>query len=240
MTDELSDRDLRAALDGAVTDPAWLADAVQRVSARPAAIGALFPAVSRHCGRGPLSASQAGLAGPVGQPGLAGWTVDDAGRTLLLTAMPLRGPALAAEAGLLYRCGDAAEKRAVLRALPWLDIGDGGVELLHDAIRSNDPRLVAAALGPYAAHLAAPMWRQAVLKCVFMDIPLSQVSGLAARADGELGRMLADLAAERRAAGRPVPADAAALLAQLTGGPTARSGAAEEASRCGSSTRTFT
>jgi len=70
-----------------------------------------------------------------------------------------------------------------------------------------------------------------------MDIPLSQVSGLAARADGELGRMLADLAAERRAAGRPVPADAAALLAQLAGGS---SGAAEEASRCGSSTRIFT
>ena len=230
MTDELSDRDLRAALDGVVTDPAWLADAVHRVSARPAAIGALFPSVSRRCGRGPL---------PPGPPGLTGWTVDDAGRALLLTALPLRGPALAAEAGLLYRCGDAAEKRAVLRALPWLDLGDGGVELLHDAIRSNDPRLVAAALGPYAARLAGPMWRQAVLKCVFMDIPLSQVSGLAARADGELGRMLADLAAERRAAGRPVPA-AAALLAQLTGGSPGRSGAAEEASRCGSSTRIFT
>jgi hypothetical protein len=73
-----------------------------------------------------------------------------------------------------------------------------------------------------------------------MDIPLSQVSGLAARADGELGRMLADLAAERRAAGRPMPADADALLAQLTGGSPGRPGAAEEASRCGSSTRTFT
>jgi len=235
VTDDLSDRDVRAALagalEGAVADPAWLADAVRRVSAHPAAIGTLFPAVSRHCGRGPL---------PSGPPGLAGWTVDDAVRALLLTVLPLRGPALAAEAGLLYRCGDAAEKRAVLRALPWLDIGDGGVELLHDAIRSNDPRLVTAALGPYAVRLAGPTWRQAVLKCLFMDIPLGQVSGLAARADGELGRMLADLAAERRAAGRPVPADAAALLAQLTGGSPGRSGAAEEASPCGSSTRIFT
>ena len=203
----MTDDDLRVALDGAVADPAWLADAVYRVSVSPAAIGALFPAVSRRCGRGPL---------PGGAPGLVGWTVDDAGRALLLTALPMRGPALAAAAGELYRYGDAAEKRGVLRALPWLDIGAGGVELLHDAIRTNDPRLVAAALGPYARYLADPMWRQAVLKCVFMDIPLSLVSGLAGRADGELGRMLADLADERHAAGRTIPAGAAALLAQLT------------------------
>jgi hypothetical protein len=208
LTDEeLTDEDLRVALDGAVADPAWLAGTVYRVAGSPAAIGALFPAVSRRCGRDPL---------PGGGPGLAGWTVDDAARVLLLTALPMRGPALAAEAAQLYRYGDAAEKRGVLRALPWLDIGAGGVELLHDAIRTNDPRLVAAAVGPYAVHLADPMWRQAVLKCVFMDIPLSLVSGLAGRADGELGRMLADLADERRAAGRTLPADAAALLAQLT------------------------
>ncbi len=203
----LTDEELRVALAGAVADPAWLADAVHRVSVSPAAISTLFPAMGRHCGRGPL---------PGSHPGLAGWTVDDAGRVLLLTALPLPGPDLAAAAGRLYRCGDAAEKRGVLRALPWLDIGAGGVELLHDAIRSNDPRLVAAALGPYAVHLADPMWRQAVLKCVFMDIPLSQVSGLAGRADGELRRMLAGLADERRAAGRTIPADADALLAQLT------------------------
>lgn len=223
MSDELSDEltdeelvaeDLRVALDGAVADPAWLAGAVHRVSESPAAIGALFPAVSRRCGRGPLAGGGPGLAG--GGPGLAGWTVDDAARVLLLTALPMRGPALAAEAAQLYRYGDAAEKRGVLRALPWLDIGGGGVELLHDAIRTNDPRLVAAAVGPYAVHLADLVWRQAVLKCVFMDIPLSLVSGLSGRADGELGRMLADLADERRAAGRTLPADAAALLSQLT------------------------
>lgn len=210
LTDQLTGGDLRAALDGAldggVADPAWLADALHQVAASPAAISGLFPAVSRRCGRGPL---------PGGHPRLAGWTVDDAARVRLLTALPLCGPDLATETGLLYRCGDAAEKRGVLRALPWLDIGTGGVELLHDAIRSNDPRLVAAAVGPYATHLADPMWRQAVLKCVFMDIPLSVVSGLAGRADGELGRMLADLADERRAAGRAMPADAAVLLARL-------------------------
>jgi hypothetical protein len=49
-----------------------------------------------------------------------------------------------------------------------------------------------------------------------MEIPLAMVAGLSARADRELGRMLAGLAAERRAAGRTIPPDAAALLAELS------------------------
>jgi hypothetical protein len=206
----LTGEDLNNALDDSVTDPAWLADALLQVARRPAAVAGLFPSVSGRCGRGPL---------PDPGPELAGWTIDDAARVLLLSAMPLSGTALSREIGALYRYGDAAEKRAVLRALPGLDIGDGGVNLLHDAIRTNDPRLVAAALGPYASHLDDDMWRQAVLKCVFMDIPLTVVTGLAERADSELRRMLADLAAERHAAGQAMPADAVALLTALTGGP---------------------
>jgi hypothetical protein len=199
--------ELQQMLNAAAADPGWLSDARDRVAADPAAIGGLFPAVSRRCGRAPLEDPQ---------PAFAGWTVDDAARTLLLTAVDLHGEPLAAEARSLYTYGDAAEKRGVLRALAWLDIGDAGTGLLHDAIRTNDPRLVAAALGPYARHLDDAMWRQAVLKCVFMEIPLTAVAGLVERADGTLAQMLADLADERHAAGRTMPADATALLAQLT------------------------
>jgi hypothetical protein len=212
--------DLRTALSGAADYPAWLAEALSRVAASPAAIGGLFPAVSRRCGRQPL---------PDPGPELTGWTVDDAARVLLLTALPLRGAALANEAGALYRHGDAAEKRAVLRALPRLNIAAGGVELLRDAIRTNDPRLVAAALGPYARHLDDAMWRQAVLKCVFMEVPLTEVTGLASRADGELARMLTALADERRAAGRTIPADATALLTRLASRPPVASDHEKEA-----------
>ena len=208
MTDSaMTDDELRAALAGRVADPVWLASALGRVAVEPAAIAALFPAVGRRCGRDPL---------PDNGSELVGWSVDEAARALLLTALPLRGPALTAEVRALYRYGDAAEKRAVLRALPRLDLGDDGVELLHDAIRTNDPRLVAAALGPYARRLDDPAWRQAVLKCVFMGIPLRLVDGLAERADGELARMLAGLTEERQAAGRTMPADATALLDRLT------------------------
>jgi hypothetical protein len=193
--------ELREALATAVPDLSWLDDARQRVAADPAAIGRLFPAAGRHCGRDtPVPAG--------------GWTAQDAARALLLAALPLRGDDLAKEVAALYRYGDAAEKRAVLKALPMLPLGGSATDLLRDAIRTNDPRLVAAALGPYAAHLDDATWRQAVLKCVFMGIPLAAVHGLAERADAELAAMLAGLADERRAAGRDMPADALALMSR--------------------------
>ncbi|MFG1882320.1 EboA domain-containing protein [Micromonospora sp. NPDC049102] len=190
---------LRAALRG-VPDPDWLDTALRRVAAEPTAITRLFPSAGRRCGRGAL-------------PDAPGWTADDAARVLLLTSLPGEH---AAYAGSLYQHGDAAERRAVLRALPLLPIGPEAVPLLHDAIRTNDTRLVAAALGPYARHLDAAAWRQAVLKCVFSGVPLAAVADLDARADGELAAMLAALAAERHAAGRDLPADATDLLHRLT------------------------
>ncbi|MFK3983909.1 EboA domain-containing protein [Micromonospora sp. NPDC050397] len=191
--------ELRAAL-AALPDPDWLDQALERVRTEPDALGRLFAAAGRRCGRAPLTRAP-------------GWTADDAARVLLLTALP--ADRVVGQVETLYRYGDAAEKRAVLRALPWLPVGASAVPLLHDAIRTNDTRLVAAALGPYAAHLDPASWRQAVLKCVFMEVPLAVVDRLDERADGELEIMLAGLDEERRAAGRTIPADASALLARL-------------------------
>ncbi|WP_425584782.1 EboA domain-containing protein [Streptomyces vastus] len=70
-----------------------------------------------------------------------------------------------------------------------------------------------AALGPYAArHLPDDEYRQAVLKCVFHEIPLDRVAGLGKRADTELARMPADFARERIAAGRGVPEDTTSVI----------------------------
>ncbi|WBB79728.1 EboA domain-containing protein [Micromonospora sp. WMMD882] len=190
--------ELRAALRD-VPDPGWLAAAERDVATDPTTLGRHVAAAGRRCGRGPL-------------PGRPDWTVDDAARALLLTALPADH---ATWATTVYRQGDAAEKRAVLRALPMLPVGDAGVPLLHDAIRTNDTRLVAAALGPYARRLDPPAWRQAVLKCVFMDVPLDVVADLDERADAELAVMLGGLADERRDAGRSMPADATELLHRL-------------------------
>jgi hypothetical protein len=110
----------------------------------------------------------------------------------------------------LYAQGSAAERRAVLHALPHLVPGPDGLPLVQDALRTNDTRLVAAAVGPYAAaHLPAHDWRHAVLKCLFTGVPVDAVANLRQRAEGdaELARMLSDFAQERTAAGRTVPED---------------------------------
>jgi hypothetical protein len=116
----------------------------------------------------------------------------------------------------VYRQGTADERRAVLLALPHLVPGPDAVAIVEDALRTDDTRLLVAALGPYAArHLDAHGWRQAVLKCLFTGVPVDTVAGLdeRARGDAELARMLADFAAERTAADRPVPQDLHRVLA---------------------------
>lgn len=155
-----------------------------------------FATAGRHCR--PRSAGAA--------PGAA----DDpaaAARILLLHALRADAPTL----HRLYTRGSAAERRAVLLALPYLGhLGPDGLPLVEDALRSNDTTLIAAAVGPYAAaRLPAGPWRQAVLKCLFTGVPVRSVASLAdrARGDAELARMLTDYAAERTAAGRPVPDD---------------------------------
>lgn len=127
----------------------------------------------------------------------------------------------------VYEQGTAAERRAVLHALPHLVQGPEALPLVEDALRANDTRLVAAAVGPYAArHLAPHDWRHAILKCLFTGVPVDAVAELDRRAtaDAELGRMLGDYAGERTAAGRTVPSDLHRVLA-LTA-PTAPSAAA--------------
>ncbi|MGC4941849.1 EboA domain-containing protein [Kribbella sp. DT2] len=161
------------------------------VSAFVGPLAEVFPAVARATGKGALG---------------NGWSADEAARAKLLAT------ASAAEIAELYRYGDTTEKLAILKALELEDVeqlvGDEGTVLLDDAIRTNDQRLLAAALGPYATrHLTSTAFRQAVLKCVFAGVPLAAVDGLPERADDELRRMMADFAAERRAAGRSVPQD---------------------------------
>ncbi|MFY1637058.1 EboA domain-containing protein [Solwaraspora sp. WMMB335] len=192
-------------------DPQWLGQARSRVAADPASLPVLFATAGRRCGRGELVA-------------VPGWHADEAARTLLLVTVAETGSTaeLVAAATDCYQQGDGAERRAVLKALPLLPVGEQAVPLLHDAIRTNDTRLLAAALGPYARHLAQPMWRQAVLKCVFTGVPLTVVHDLDARADAELGVMLAGLYTERTAAGRTLPDDALALLARLSPSTTTR------------------
>ena len=175
-------------------------EAIEEVAASPGTIDTHFPGAARQ-------------AGAEGRDG-------DAARAALLLALPDDAPTVVRTVERLYWHGDAAERRAVLLALPRLDapgraqpIGPRALPVVRDALRSNDTRLIESAMGPYAArHLDDEAWRQAVLKLLFVGIPVSRVTGLEERADSELGRMVGDYAAERRAAGRTVPDDVELIL----------------------------
>src|SRR3954465_2715448 len=183
------------------TTTTTVAEALAQVARDPATIDRHFPAAARAAAR-------------EGRDG-------DAAREALLLAVPGDAAYVSDVVRRVYDHGDAAERRAVLLALPALHapdrghaIGGAAVPVVRDALRTNDTRLVAAALGPYAAtHLDDDAWRQAVLKVLFTGIPVEQVAGLADRADAELARMVRDYAAEREAAGRVVPPDARTVLA---------------------------
>jgi hypothetical protein len=176
----------------------WLASARETVARDRDEVEALFPAAARACGRAPLP---------------DGWRTDDAARVLVLASMPWRDADLLLR---LYHGGDADEKRAVLLALDHIDVDAAALPVVEDALRTNDTRLITAALGPYAArNLSASAYRHAILKCVFCGIPLSAVAGLEDRADAELARMLDDFAQERVVAGRTVPDDVWPILARF-------------------------
>lgn len=185
---------LNGRLDGAAR--AWLDQALDEAAAHPGT-------------HGPISVWELRIA-EAGRR--CGPDHAEAARVLLLHAARADATTLAR----VYRQGTADERRAVLQALPHLVPGPDALPIVEDALRTNDTRLVAAAVGPYAAlHLDAHNWRHAVLKCLFTGVPVEAVADLPrrARADAELARMLADYADERTAAGRPVPQDLHHVLA---------------------------
>ncbi|GAB3165407.1 EboA domain-containing protein [Myceligenerans halotolerans] len=208
-----------AALRPLLRDPDWLDATRATVTADPASLDRAFALAGRRAGRGPLH--------PATDPaGVVHGTVADAARAALVVALADADRAardLATRLTTLYHQGDTAERRGVLRALDALTLraaaplpeplATAGVPLAEDALRANDTSLVAAAAGPFGGrYLDAHTWRHAVLKLVFLGVPLDAVAGLGGRADAELARMARDLAAERRAAGRDVPPDLARLL----------------------------
>ena len=64
-------------------------------------------------------------------------------------------------------------------------------------------------------HFVELPWNQMVLKAAFSGVALTRIVGLAERRNPELARMAADYAAERRAAGRPVPDDLALVIEEV-------------------------
>jgi hypothetical protein len=194
-----ADDTIRQALDDRAQ--AQLDALTAEVAEDPSRLGRTFPAAARKTGRGPLA-------------GADGVLLEDAVRVSLVrtAAQSLDPEALLAELREVYRYGDNDEKRAVLQALSGAPREVDGTDLLLDALRTNDTRLVAAAMGPHSDRLDDDSWRQGVLKCLFTGVPVASVTGLARRADRELAEMVQRYQREREAAGRDVPLDVQVVL----------------------------
>jgi hypothetical protein len=185
------------------------------VTADPTRLGRVFPATARATGRGPLADAPDGVL------------LEDAVRVELvaLVARRVEPDVLLHELHELYRYGDSDEKRAVLHVLNGISAAQpeettfDGTDLLLDALRTNDTRLVAAAMGPHSDRLDDDSWRQGVLKCLFTGVPVASVTGLARRADRELAEMVQRYQREREAAGRDVPLDVQVVLDACAASP---------------------
>jgi hypothetical protein len=198
-------------------DPAqarWLADGRAALAARfdPDALLALYAGSGRRL-RGARVRLEDGEERALRADGLlaaASWSADRAARAALVcdTARACAdAPALVAR---LFRTGDNDERIALLGALPATFHAARFVDTAVDACRTHVLSVFEAIAceNPYAAaHFDDPAFNQLVLKALFVGVSVTRIFGLRERANAELARMTAAYASERRAAGRPVPAD---------------------------------
>ncbi len=171
----------------------------------------LFASVPRRLGS--AAAELAALAPADVPQARAHWTLTDYARLWLITrALPLLSAARQPSFVLgLFEGGESGEQVSVLRVLAALPEPERFLETGLQACRAN-ARDVFEAIVCENAFLSSCFpslnFNQAVMKAIFMEVSIQRIEGLAARITPELSRMAAGYASERRAAGRPVPADA--------------------------------
>ncbi len=175
-----------------------------------------FAAAARRAGKKPLvlPADTVAWLAAAGVDWPPAERSDDLYRVALLVGASSGGDDDLALLAECFRTGDNEERRAVLRALPFMPEPARFVALAVDACRTNVVPIFEAIAceNPFPArHFPDLHFHQMVLKAVFMGVRLPRVLGLAARVTPELARMGDDYAAERRAAGRSVPEDLALL-----------------------------
>jgi hypothetical protein len=170
-----------------------------------------FSAVPRYLGKQNLQLTSQDLeAAQEAIPGWnpADWSVHQAGRTLLVLALPHDdAEAYVRSLDKVFSSADMGELVALYQSLPLLPHPELHRQRAAEGIRSNMSNVFQAIAlrNPYPAnYLDNAAWNQMVLKAVFVGSPLHLIWGLDRRANPELAKMLTDYAHERWAAKRPV------------------------------------
>lgn len=173
----------------------------------------LFASVPRRLG----AAAEVRPSVPVDlPPARAHWTLTDYARLWLMArALSLlarsEGPAFVLR---LFEAGELGEQVSVLRVLGALPEPERFLEVGLQACRANARDVFEAIVceNPYlSAHFPELNFNQAVMKAIFMEVPVARIEALASRRTPELARMASGYVSERLAAGRPVPPDAQLL-----------------------------
>lgn len=200
---------------------AWVDEAVSGAAGgRLEPLFAAYATVPKLTGSGPLQLTPTeceGLASAVPGGSFERWTRDDAGRAVLLLALADQVDPQAFVTGAIecYERGASREQQSWLKALPLLPAPERFLSVAIDACRTNIvPQFEAIACENSYPHRYFPElnFNQLVLKSMFMGVAVARIVGLQSRLNTELSRMALDYAAERRAAGRVVPADLALAL----------------------------
>ncbi|MCK6454277.1 MAG: EboA domain-containing protein [Alphaproteobacteria bacterium] len=190
---------------------AWLDQALAGLRGG-AGDGKLFLAIGlvpRRLGKDDLSLTEADLRdADAARSGWrpAGWSVDQAGRlVLLLNAAP--GERFAGLLDQLCRTGDVGELVTFYRGLPLYPRPETLVARAREGVRTNMKAVFEAVAhdNPYPAEqFDEEAWNQMVVKALFIGAGLDRIQGLDRRRNADLARMLCDYAHERWAAHRTV------------------------------------
>lgn len=139
---------------------------------------------------------------------ISGWTLDRLARVwLLLQLNPGDKVRYLETVENLYLNAEMGELVALYSALPLLAHPEAWSKRCAEGIRSNIGQVLEAIIcnNPYPSeHLDEAAWNQMVLKAIFTDKPVLEITGLKKRTNRALAQSLFDYAHERWAARRAV------------------------------------
>ncbi len=147
------------------------------------------------------------------------WTLDRLVRVYLLTTLDSADKDIYTKTlDTLFETAENNEAVALMSALPFFEYPDYWLLRATDAVRSNIGLIFDAIAfqNPFPMqNLSELAWNQLVLKCIFNDKPIHYIQGLNERANQALANSISDLAHERWAAGRTIPAQAWRLVSKF-------------------------
>ena len=208
---------LAGRLAAAARDFAASASREIAAGADDARFGALLSAASRHARREPLAPTpeeRFQLAALLPGCEIERWTRLETLRVrLVLARRDLGQPAGVTALEACFQFADEGELCALYRSLQFMTLLPEPKRFAWRAgegCRSNMRSVFEATACDSALPANVfdePTFNQCVIKAIFIGAPVGRIFGLERRRNGELTRMALDLAAERKSAGRPIPAD---------------------------------